>query len=395
MRVERHLLAGRARPLRRRRARDRLAPPPRAGRRGRRRRAARAPARRSTTSSWSRSRRARGWSARCSSASRPRRRWPPRAGCRWRRSTTCRATWPRTSSAPEPFEPPFLCLIASGGHTLLARVDDHARLRGARADARRRRRRGVRQGRAAARAAVPGRPGARALAARAATRRRSTFPTAARRRRASTSPSPGSRPRCSTRCATSGEEEAARRARRPRRLLPARDRRGAGRCASSARSSRPGLSRLAIGGGVAANGPLRERAARRSASTVARAAARAVHRQRRDDRERRALRRRRCRTRDYLALDAYATGERARDPRRSLYGRPGCHLCDDARAMLERVRAERRSRSRSSTSRPTTRCCRALPRADPGRSRSTARSCSSCFVDEAALRAGLGRVAGR
>ena len=26
--------------------------------------------------------------------------------------------------APEPFEPPFLCLIASGGHTLLARVED-------------------------------------------------------------------------------------------------------------------------------------------------------------------------------------------------------------------------------------------------------------------------------
>ncbi len=26
---------------------------------------------------------------------------------------------------PEPFEPPFLCLIASGGHTFIARVDDH------------------------------------------------------------------------------------------------------------------------------------------------------------------------------------------------------------------------------------------------------------------------------
>jgi N6-L-threonylcarbamoyladenine synthase len=26
---------------------------------------------------------------------------------------------------PEPFEPPFLCLLASGGHTLLARVSDH------------------------------------------------------------------------------------------------------------------------------------------------------------------------------------------------------------------------------------------------------------------------------
>jgi N6-L-threonylcarbamoyladenine synthase len=27
---------------------------------------------------------------------------------------------------PEPFEPPFLCLVASGGHTFLARVEDHA-----------------------------------------------------------------------------------------------------------------------------------------------------------------------------------------------------------------------------------------------------------------------------
>jgi glutaredoxin len=25
----------------------------------------------------------------------------------------------------------------------------------------------------------------------------------------------------------------------------------------------------------------------------------------------------------------------------TLYGRPGCHLCDDARAALERVRADR------------------------------------------------------
>jgi N6-L-threonylcarbamoyladenine synthase len=28
--------------------------------------------------------------------------------------------------APDPFEPPFTCLIASGGHTLLARVSDHS-----------------------------------------------------------------------------------------------------------------------------------------------------------------------------------------------------------------------------------------------------------------------------
>jgi N6-L-threonylcarbamoyladenine synthase len=28
--------------------------------------------------------------------------------------------------APDPFDPPFICLLASGGHTLLARVTDHA-----------------------------------------------------------------------------------------------------------------------------------------------------------------------------------------------------------------------------------------------------------------------------
>ena len=38
--------------------------------------------------------------ARCSSASRPRRGWPRRGGCRSRRSTTCRATWPRPTSSP-------------------------------------------------------------------------------------------------------------------------------------------------------------------------------------------------------------------------------------------------------------------------------------------------------
>ena len=52
----------------------------------------------STTSSPSPSRRGPGWSARCSSASRPPRGSPPRGGSRSRRSTTCRATSPRTSS---------------------------------------------------------------------------------------------------------------------------------------------------------------------------------------------------------------------------------------------------------------------------------------------------------
>ena len=57
----------------------------------------------------------------------------------------------------------------------------------------------------------------------------------------------------------------------------------------------------------------------------------------------------------YLALDAYATAR----PRTGvsgalvLYGRPGCHLCDDARDVLLRGRRAVQPRSTSS---PTTRC---------------------------------------
>ena len=45
------------------------------------------------------------------------------ARARW---TTCTGTWWRARSAPDPIEPPYLCLVASGGHTFLARVDDPA-----------------------------------------------------------------------------------------------------------------------------------------------------------------------------------------------------------------------------------------------------------------------------
>ncbi len=95
-----------------------------------------------------------------------------------------------------------------------------------------------------------------------------------------------------------------------------------------------GLDRLAIGGGVAANGPLRERLAgwacrvsvpprelcTDNAAMIA-SAARFVPA---------------VALPGYLALDAYATGA-ARVSALVLYSRPGCHLCDDARAVLERV----------------------------------------------------------
>ena len=54
---------------------------------------------------------------------------------------------------------------------------------------------------------------------------------------------------------------------------------------------------------------------------------------------------------DYLALDAYATGERPLTVIVSLR-RPGCHLCEDARAML--VRAGPTPLRGAATSRPTT-----------------------------------------
>ena len=61
-----------------------------------------------------------------------------RAGCRSSRSTTCSATWPRCGSPRSRLEPPFACLLASGGHTLVLDVTDYAapvRLGGTRDDA--------------------------------------------------------------------------------------------------------------------------------------------------------------------------------------------------------------------------------------------------------------------
>ena len=46
------------------------------------------------------------------------------AAAAWPRSTTFTATSRPASSAPEQLEPPFLSLVASGGHTFLARVLD-------------------------------------------------------------------------------------------------------------------------------------------------------------------------------------------------------------------------------------------------------------------------------
>ena len=125
--LQRDLLAGRrSRAVRRRRARGRLAPPPRAGGAGGRGGPGRGRRRRSTRSTRSRS--------------------PPGPGLIGALlvgvSTAKAIAAPRRLPLipvdhlqghvaanflePEPLEPPFLCLVASGGHTLLAGVRDHA-----------------------------------------------------------------------------------------------------------------------------------------------------------------------------------------------------------------------------------------------------------------------------
>ena len=67
---------------------------------------------------------ARASSARCSSGSRPRRRSPGRAACRWCPVDHLRAHVASLYLAPDPLEPPFTCLLASGGHTMLLSVRD-------------------------------------------------------------------------------------------------------------------------------------------------------------------------------------------------------------------------------------------------------------------------------
>ena len=95
-------------------------------------------------------------------------------------------------------KPPFLTLIASGGHSEIVMVQGLYRVRDPRRHARRRRGRGVRQGGARARASAI--PAARrsTRSRRTATRSAISCPTAASRMRRSISRSPGSRRRSST-----------------------------------------------------------------------------------------------------------------------------------------------------------------------------------------------------
>ena len=188
---------------------------------------------------------------------------------------------------PDPLDPPFLCLIASGGHTLLAGVALARGLRGARRDARRRRRRGARQGGPAARARLSGRAGDRARGGAGATPRRST--SRSRWPRDPRLDFSFSGLKTALLYAVRELGERARPSAAPTSRRAFRPRSSASWWPSSERALERGdrWPAVALGGGVAANSLLRERVGR--AVRAARPAAEAgrpdaVHRQRGDDR---------------------------------------------------------------------------------------------------------------
>ena len=172
---------------------------------------------------------------------------------------------------PLDLEPPFTCLLVSGGHTMLLDVAGARGVPRPRDDARRRGGRGVRQGRAPARPRLSRRRGDRRASPPAAIPR--PTPSPSRAYPASTSRSRGSRRRSSTASATSPPPSSSP-PRRPGRELPARDRPRARRAARGRRRRPHRRCRRRRGQLGASRGP----AARRAR------AARALHRQRRDDR---------------------------------------------------------------------------------------------------------------
>ncbi len=241
---------------------------------------------------------------------------------------------------PEPFDPPFLSLIASGGHTMLARVSDrgpHFQLIGQTLD--------DAAGEAfdkGARLLGLGYPGGAALErlARDGDTAAFDFPTGSKL--------PG------LDFSFAGLKTAL--LYRIRDLGPAQaERLRADLAASYQRAivealairveralSCTGMRRLAIGGGVAANEPA-PRAACGARCRARCTAPGALHRQCGDDRERRTI----CAS---ASVSRISRPRRLRDRRAScrrlmqdvvLYGRAGCCLCDKARNVLLRVRARR------------------------------------------------------
>ena len=194
---------------------------------------------------------------------------------------------------PLDLEPPFTCLLASGGHTMLLDVQDAA------ATACSERRSTTRPARRSTRApgcsgsAIPAGAEIDALARHGDPERIRVPGRAASR--VSTSRSPASRRRSSTPCASSRPDELEAR----RADLAASYQRAIVR-ALVERVRASGAARVAVVGGVAANSELRAALPGRRARP-----ARALHRQRSDDRLRRPLREP-VPYPEYLSLDARA-----------------------------------------------------------------------------------------
>ena len=272
----------------------------------------------------------------------------------------------RSPSTPA-IEPPFVSLIASGGHTFVARADDHGpgytvlgqTLDDAAGEA-------FDKGARLLGLGYPGGPALQRLA-EAGDPEAFTFPTGARVAGLDFSFA-GLKTALLYKVRELGPEAEAQR----RRADLAAAYQHAIVEALTARVVRAleqtGLDRLAIGGGVAANGPLRERLGRPrrrawtsppialctdNAAMIA-SAARYVEA---------------IPYPGYLAIDVYATGERALGESMTavvLYGRPGCHLCDDARdGARARARAAPVCAGRM-RHRDRRRAAPRLPGADPG-----------------------------
>ena len=335
------LLAGRPRPLRRRRAGDRVAPSPRARQRGRRRRAAPGGARLDDVSLVAVTQgpglvgallvgvaTAKGLAAARRLPLAPVDHLQGHVAANFLAPDADRAAVPVPDRVRRP-------------HAARAR-DRPPRLRGARADARRRRRRGVRQGRAAARARLSGRAGAVAARARAAIRPRSRS-RPRRGSRGSTSRSPGLKTALLYAVRDLGEEETRRRAADlaasyehaiVEALIAADRARAGGRAGRAARDRRRRRGE-----------PAAARARRGARRRGQGAAAGAVHRQRGDDRLRRPLGRAR-------PVPGLPRPRRLRDrppqPRRLSRGRAsaraGCAPRRLRAAARRRVRAQPRER---------------------------------------------------
>ena len=167
--------------------------------------------------------------------------------------TTCTGTSRRTSSSPDPLEPPFLCLIASGGHTLLAtrRATATATSCSARPATTRPARRSTRRARLMG-LGYPGRRRDRPAGARGRPGA-FDFPVGMRRGDSLDFSFSGLKTALVYKVRDLGPEQHAGPARRPGRIVPA----GRGRVADGQAGAGPRLGpahrRLAIGGGVAAN----------------------------------------------------------------------------------------------------------------------------------------------